>query len=86
VILALASVAVLVGGRLSEQTRRVGLLKAVGATPGTVAAILLIEHLAVTIVAALAGLGLGRLLAPLLTRPSSGLLGTPGTHPSPSPP
>ena len=33
VVLALASVAVLVGGRLSEQTRRIGLLKAVGATP-----------------------------------------------------
>ena len=34
VLLALASVAVLVGGRMAEQTRRVGLLKAVGATPG----------------------------------------------------
>jgi len=33
-LLALASVAVLVGGRLAEGTRRVGLLKATGGTPG----------------------------------------------------
>ncbi len=32
-ILAVASVAVLVGGRMAEQLRRVGLLKAVGCTP-----------------------------------------------------
>src|SRR5688500_18387557 len=35
-LLAVASVAVLVGGRMSDQTRRVGLLKAVGGTPGLV--------------------------------------------------
>jgi putative ABC transport system permease protein len=79
--LALASVAVLVGGRLSEQTRRVGLLKAVGATPITVASVLLVEHLAVTFVAAVAGLAIGRGLAPLLTGPGAGLLGTPGQPP-----
>ena len=81
VVLALATVAVLVGGRLSEQTRRVGLLKAVGATPATVAALLLVEHLAVTVVAAAAGLAIGRALAPLLTGPGAGLLGTAGTPP-----
>src|SRR5262249_8688754 len=32
-LLAVASVAVLVGGRMADQIRRVGLLKAVGATP-----------------------------------------------------
>ena len=32
-MVAIASVAVLVGGRMAEQTRRVGLLKAVGGTP-----------------------------------------------------
>ena len=79
--LALASVAVLVGGRLSEQTRRVGLLKAVGATPNTVAAILLLEHLAVTLIGAGAGLAIGRAVAPLLTSPGAGLLGTPGAPP-----
>ena len=35
-LLALASVALLVGGRMEQQTRRVGLLKAVGATPALV--------------------------------------------------
>ena len=40
-LLAVASVAVLVGGRMTEQTRRVGLLKAVGSTPGLVAAVTL---------------------------------------------
>ena len=77
-VLAVASVAVIVGGQLSEQTRRVGLLKAVGATPGLVAVVLLAENLLLAIMAAVAGLGLGRLAAPLLTSPSSGLVGTPG--------
>jgi putative ABC transport system permease protein len=81
IALALASVAVLVGGRLSEQTRRVGLLKAVGATPATVAAVLLIEHVAVTILAATAGLAIGRSVAPELATPGAGLLGAAGTPP-----
>src|SRR5437763_5137934 len=81
IALALASVAVLVGGRLSEQTRRVGLLKAVGATPRTVAAVLLVEHLAVTLIAAAAGLAIGWGLAPLLTSPGAGLLGAAGAPP-----
>jgi putative ABC transport system permease protein len=81
IIIALASVAVLVGGRLAEQTRRVGLLKAVGATPGTVAVVLLVEHLAVTLIAAGAGLAIGRGFAPLLTSPGAGLLGTAGAPP-----
>jgi ABC-type transport system, involved in lipoprotein release, permease component len=79
ILLALASVAVLVGGRLAEQTRRVGLLKAVGATPGTVAAVLLVEHLSVTLIAAAAGLAIGWALAPLLTSPGAGLLGAAGS-------
>jgi hypothetical protein len=40
-LLAVASVALLVGGRMAAQIRRVGLLKAVGGTPGLVAAVLL---------------------------------------------
>src|SRR6266705_613860 len=85
VALALASVAVLVGGRLSEQTRRIGLLKAVGATPGTVAAVLLVEHVAVTLIAAAAGLAIGRGLAPLLTSPGAGLPGAAGSPPVTAP-
>jgi len=77
-LLAIASVAVLVGGRMAEQTRRVGLLKAVGSTPKLVAAILLAENLLLALVAAAAGLAVGWLTAPLLTRPSEGLVGAAG--------
>jgi putative ABC transport system permease protein len=77
-LLALASVAVLAGGRMAEQTRRVGLLKAVGATPKLVAAVLLAEHLAVALAAAAIGLLAGWLAAPLLSSPGAGLVGTPG--------
>ena len=78
-LLAVASLSVLVGGRMAEQTRRVGLLKAVGGTPGLVAAVLLAEYLLVAVVAAAAGLAIGALTAPLLTESSAGLLGSAGT-------
>jgi len=77
-LLAVASVAVLVGGRMAEQTRRVGLLKAVGSTPGLVAAVLLAENLFLSLAAAAAGLAAGWLAAPLLTSPGAGLVGVPG--------
>jgi ABC-type lipoprotein release transport system permease subunit len=80
-LLAVASVAVLVGGRMTEQTRRVGLLKAVGGTPGLVSAVLLAEHLILAVAAAAMGLLTGWLVAPLLTRPGAGLLGSAGTPP-----
>ena len=75
VLLAVASVAVLVGGRMADQIRRVGLLKAVGATPSLVAAVLLAEYLVVALVAAGTGLILGRVTAPLLIDSSAGLVG-----------
>ncbi len=78
-LLAVASLAVLVGGRMADQTRRVGLLKAVGGTPALVAAVLLAEYLLVAVVAAAAGLAIGALTAPLLTESSAGLLGSAGT-------
>jgi putative ABC transport system permease protein len=74
-ILAVASVAVLVGGRMADQTRRVGLLKAVGSTPALVASVLLAEFMIVALIAAAAGLLAGRLAAPLLTDPGAGVLG-----------
>jgi len=77
-VLAVATVAVLVAGRMAERTRRVGLLKAVGGTPGLVAAVLLAENLVLALAAAGAGLGAGWLAAPLLTSPGAGLAGTPG--------
>jgi ABC-type lipoprotein release transport system permease subunit len=78
-LLAVASLSVLVGGRMADQTRRVGLLKAVGGTPSLVAAVLLAEYLLVAVVAAAAGLTVGALSAPLLTESSSGLVGSAGT-------
>ena len=77
-LLAVASVAVLVGGRMAEHTRRTGLLKAVGGTPGLVAATLLAENLILALIAAAAGLVAGWLAAPLLTNPGAALVGTPG--------
>jgi ABC-type lipoprotein release transport system permease subunit len=79
-LLAVASIAVLVGGRMADQVRRVGLLKAVGATPGLVAAVLLAEYVVVALLAAAAGLALGSLTAPLLTEASAGLLGSTGAR------
>jgi putative ABC transport system permease protein len=76
VLLALASVAVLVGGRIVEQARRAGLLKASGATPELVGAVLLAEHLLLALIAALAGLAIGWATAPLLANPGAGLIGT----------
>jgi ABC-type lipoprotein release transport system permease subunit len=80
-LLAVASVAVLVGGRMADQVRRVGLLKAVGGTPGLVAAVLLAEYVVVALLAAAAGLAVGWLAAPLLADPSAGLVGRAGAPP-----
>jgi putative ABC transport system permease protein len=80
-LLALASVAVLVGGRLAEGTRRVGLLKAVGGTPGLVAATFLVENLFLTLLAAVVGLLGGWRVAPLVSKPEADLVGVPGAPP-----
>jgi putative ABC transport system permease protein len=80
-LLALASIAVAVGGRMAEQTRRVGLLKAVGASPRLVATILLAENMLLALAATVIGLVAAELLAPLLTNVGAGLL---GSTPTPS--
>jgi putative ABC transport system permease protein len=80
-LLAVASVSVLVGGRMADQTRRVGLLKAVGGTPSLVAAVLLAEYVVVALLAAAAGLTVGWLAAPWLADPTAGLLGSAGAPP-----
>ena len=61
-----------------EQTRRVELLKAVGATPWLVAGVLLFEHLVIALCAAGLGLLIGWLAAPLIDGPGAGLLGAAG--------
>ena len=77
-LLALASVALLVGGRMEQQTRRIGLLKAVGATPALVTRVLLAEQLVIALLGAAVGLVIGWLAAPLLTNPGASLVGAPG--------
>lgn len=77
-LLALATVAVVAGGRMAEQERRVGLLKAAGATPSLAASILLAEHLIIAVAAAGTGLAVGWLAAPLLTSPGASLVGAAG--------
>jgi putative ABC transport system permease protein len=78
VVLAVATLVVLVGGRMSDEVRRIGALKAVGATPGFVTRLLLTSYVAVGLAAALIGLVAGRLLAPRLVNQSAGLLGHAG--------
>jgi putative ABC transport system permease protein len=78
-MIAIAGIAVMVGGRMAEQTHRVGLLKAVGATPTLVAAILMAENLTLSLAGMVAGVSIGRLIAPTLTSAGNSLLGSPGS-------
>ncbi len=80
-LLAVASLAVIVGGRLAERTRRVGLLKAVGATPRLVAGVLLLEYLTLALLGAGVGLAVGWFAAPLIANPGAGLVGSVGAPP-----
>ena len=83
-LLAIACVTVLAGGRMAERIRRVGLLKAVGGSPETIAVVLLAENLVLAVVAAAAGLAIGWLTAPLVASPGAALVGTArrsGAHP-----
>jgi ABC-type lipoprotein release transport system permease subunit len=77
-LLAIGCVTVLAGGRMAERTRRVGLLKAVGGSPETIAVVLLAENLVLAVVAAAAGLTIGWLTAPLVASPGAALVGTAG--------
>lgn len=80
-LLAIASLAVIVGGRLAERTRRVGLLKAVGATPRLVAGTLLLEYLTLALLGAAVGLVVGWFSSPLIADPGAGLVGSVGAPP-----
>lgn len=73
---AVGGVATLAAGRATKQTRRVGLLKAVGATPGLIAAVLLGEYLTLALIADVLGLTIARLAAPGLANPTTSLLST----------
>ncbi|MGI5205458.1 FtsX-like permease family protein [Spirillospora sp. CA-108201] len=74
--LAISGVATLAAGRAAEQTRRVGLLKAAGATPGLIAAVLFAEYLVLALLADALGLIAARLIEPGVVNPSDSLLTT----------
>ncbi|WP_217549916.1 ABC transporter permease [Streptomyces sp. GbtcB6] len=74
--LAIAGVATLAAGRAAKQTRRVGLLKAVGATPGLIAAVLFTEYVTLALLADTLGLLAARLAQPAVANPTASLLTT----------
>ncbi|MFD3586791.1 ABC transporter permease [Streptomyces sp. NPDC058683] len=74
--LAIAGVATLAAGRAAKQTRRVGLLKAVGATPGLIATVLLTEYVTLALLADALGLLAARFTQPAIANPTASLLTT----------
>jgi putative ABC transport system permease protein len=72
--LAIAGVAALAAGRAAKQTRRVGLLKAIGATPGLIAAVLLAEYVTLALFADALGLTAARLAEPAIINPTASLI------------
>ncbi|MEU1390620.1 MULTISPECIES: FtsX-like permease family protein [unclassified Nonomuraea] len=73
--LAVTGVAALAAGRAAAQARRAGLLKAVGATPGLIATVLLTEYLALALAGDALGLAIARLTAPALAGPTASRIG-----------
>ncbi|MCK2222050.1 ABC transporter permease (plasmid) [Actinomadura sp. ATCC 31491] len=80
--LAVTGVAALAAGRAIEQTRRAGLLKAVGAGPGLIGAVVLTQYLVLALAGDALGLALARLAGPALASPTASRIGDaagPGT-------
>jgi putative ABC transport system permease protein len=75
-VAAIVTLAALTTARAARDNRRAALLKAVGASPGTVTAVLLAPYLLLTFLATVLGLAAGTLAAPRLVDPSAGLLDT----------
>ncbi|TDE39314.1 ABC transporter permease [Nonomuraea mesophila] len=73
--LAVTGVAALAAGRVVEQTRRAGLLKAVGAGPGLIAAVLLTEYVVLALAGEVLGLVIARLVAPVIASPTASRIG-----------
>lgn len=73
--LAVTGLAALATGRAVEQTRRAGLLKAVGATPSLIGAVLLAEFLILAFVGDGLGLAAARLFEPAVANPTASRVG-----------
>jgi putative ABC transport system permease protein len=65
-----------IGGRILASRREIGLLKAVGFTPGGVTALFVVENLILAVGSAIVGTALGIALSPLMLEPTANLLGT----------
>jgi putative ABC transport system permease protein len=80
-VTALAAVAFIIAntiaGRVLAQYRDIGVLKAIGFTPGQVTLVFLVQHLLLSVVAGLIGVGVGVLLAPLFLDETADMLNTP---------
>jgi putative ABC transport system permease protein len=77
VLLVLAAglvLATLIGGRVLAQVRELALLKAAGLTPGEVARVLLVEHVAFGALGVALGIAVGMLATPLFVSSSASLL------------
>jgi putative ABC transport system permease protein len=75
-VAAIVGAAALPAARAARQIRRVGLLKAVGATPGLISLVLVTEYLVLTVTGAGLGLLIATLAAPGLADPSADMLDT----------
>jgi putative ABC transport system permease protein len=75
-VTAVAGLASLAALRATEQVRRAGLLKAAGATPGLVGAVLFAEYVVLALAAAGIGLAAAWLLVPRVGNPTDSLLTT----------
>lgn len=75
---AIVTLAALATVRAARDHRRAALLRAVGAGPGAVTAVLLAQYLLLTLLATAVGVAAGTLAAPHLVDPSAGLLDTVG--------
>jgi len=76
-----AITAVLVTARVAAHGRQIGALKAIGVSPGQLAAIVLTENFAIALAASLIGVVAGDQLSPLLARTEGFLYGAPQAPP-----
>jgi putative ABC transport system permease protein len=68
-----------IGGQVLSQLRDIGILKAIGFTPGQVTLALLMQNLVLSFVASLAGVFIGLMLAPFFLERSAESLGVPAS-------
>ncbi|MCT9011801.1 ABC transporter permease [Streptomyces rhizosphaerihabitans] len=83
-VAAIVTLAAIATARATRDNRRAGLLKAVGAGPGTVTAVLLAQYLILTVLATALGLTAGTLAAPIWSIPAPGC-STPSALQAPAP-